>query len=194
MRDHLPAIHPGWRRRGRAAVRDERLRPPEAWPRCGTREIPGSDLLGPCGAGLRAVARARSCALEAVMRKVSADGHRFDSDLVCRAAGCSRTWSEHQVSPKRCGGEPPIPYPKPAKRRTQNPFSVLDQEHDVYQGEIERVGGYAAHAVSLVMGGEAGPSEATRKVVESPARERPRAKGVESGEDAVQFSSASIPD
>ena len=59
-----------------------------------------------------------------MMRTIAANGHRFDSDLVCRAEGCSRTWSEQQVSPTRCGGEPAVPYPKPAKRQTQNPFSI----------------------------------------------------------------------
>ena len=56
-----------------------------------------------------------------MMRTISANGHRFDSALVCRAEGCSRTWGEQQVSPTRCGGEPAIPYPRPAKRQTQNP-------------------------------------------------------------------------
>ena len=128
-----------------------------------------------------------------MMRTISANGHRFDSALVCRAEGCSRTWGEQQVSPTRCAGEPAIAYPKPAKRQTQNPFSVLCQEHGVYQDEIQRASGYGAHVVSLVMAGKVGPSEATRKVVESAARELLRTKGVESGEDAVQFRSASIP-
>jgi hypothetical protein len=128
-----------------------------------------------------------------VMRTIPANGHRFGSDLVCRAAGCSRSWGEQQMSPTRCGGEPAIPYPRPAKRQTRNHFSILCQEHGVYQDEIQRGSGYGAHAVSLVMGGKAGPSELMRKTVESTARELLRAKGVESGEDAVQLPSASIP-
>jgi len=128
-----------------------------------------------------------------VMRTIPADGHRFDSDLVCRAPGCSQSWSEQQLNPMRCGGELAVPYPKPAKRQTRNPLSILCQEHGVYQGEIQRASGYGAHAVSLVMGGKASPSEATSEAVESAARELLRAKGVESGEDAVQLPSASIP-
>jgi hypothetical protein len=127
-----------------------------------------------------------------VRRTIAANGHRFDSDLVCRAEGCSRSWSEQQVNPTRCGGEPAVPYSKPAKRQTRNPFSVLCQEHGVYQDEIQKASGYGAHVVSLVMAGKVGPSEATRKVVESAARELLHTKGVGSGEDAVQLLSASI--
>jgi hypothetical protein len=123
-----------------------------------------------------------------VRRTILANGHRFDSDLVCRAVGCSRSWGEQQVSPTRCGGELAIPYPRPAKRQIRDPFSILCHEHGVYQDEIQTTSGYGAHAVSLVMGGEAGG------MVESTARELLRAEGVESGEDAVQLPSASIPD
>jgi hypothetical protein len=90
-----------------------------------------------------------------VRRTILANGHRFDSDLVCRAEGCSRTWGEQQVSPTRCGGEPAITYPRPAKRQTQNPFYIFCQECGVYPDEIQRTTGYGAHAVSLVMGGRA---------------------------------------
>jgi hypothetical protein len=129
-----------------------------------------------------------------VRRTILANGHRFDSDLVCRAAGCSRSWSEQQVSPTKCRGELAIPYPKPVKRQMGDPFSILGQEHGVHQNEIQTTSGYGAHAASLVMGGKAGPSEATREAVESAARELLRAKGVKSGEDVVQLPSASIPD
>jgi len=93
-----------------------------------------------------------------VRRTILANGHRFDSDLVCRAAGCSRSWSEQQVSPTKCRGELAIPYPKPVKRQMGDPFSILGQEHGVHQNEIQTTSEYGAHAASLVMGGKAGRS------------------------------------